>query len=121
MTERAECAASDSQHGRLEDEEKEKVFFFVGSPTGNYVKLKKKNRCRSSARYARFTPMSPSISIRLTEPVVFLRDLLGTPEGRQHGAENHSPPSFVRGLVTLTLVKPTRVSSIEVTLEGKVS
>ncbi|GJJ08609.1 hypothetical protein Clacol_002828 [Clathrus columnatus] len=65
--------------------------------------------------------MPPPLSIRLTEPVVFLRDSSGTSEGRPRESRNTGQPAFVRGLVTLVLAKPTRISSIEVTLEGKSS
>ncbi|KAF9243175.1 hypothetical protein BU15DRAFT_60029 [Melanogaster broomeanus] len=48
-------------------------------------------------------PEQNSLSIRLTEPVVFLR----------------SSEAVVRGLLTLTLAKPTKVSGIELALQGK--
>ncbi|KAG6332319.1 hypothetical protein ID866_6772 [Astraeus odoratus] len=53
------------------------------------------------------------LSIRLTEPVVFLRT--NDPSGR-HGPDSGDPPGLVRGLLTLNLTKPTRISSIEVEL-----
>ncbi|KAF9228156.1 hypothetical protein BS17DRAFT_763711 [Gyrodon lividus] len=56
-----------------------------------------------------------TLSIRLTEPVVFLRS--SDPSGR-HQADPSDPPALVRGLLTLNVVKPTRISSIEVELEG---
>lgn len=65
--------------------------------------------------------MSPPLSIRLTEPVIFLRNNSGIFEGHRHGTGNDAQSSFVRGLVTVSLAKPTRISSIEVVLEGKVS
>ncbi|KAH7882072.1 hypothetical protein F5I97DRAFT_1817668 [Phlebopus sp. FC_14] len=54
-----------------------------------------------------------SLSIRLTEPVVFLRS--SDPSGR-HPPDASDPPALVRGLLTLNVVKPTRISSIEVEL-----
>lgn len=57
-----------------------------------------------------------SLSIRLTESVVFLRttDTIG----RRSSTEG--TPSVLRGLLVLNLVKPTRITSIEIELQGKV-
>ncbi|KDQ50864.1 hypothetical protein JAAARDRAFT_41651 [Jaapia argillacea MUCL 33604] len=59
-----------------------------------------------------------TLSIRLTESVVFLRaaDAIGR---RRSSQNNDSPPALLRGLLTLNLVKPTRVTSIEVELQGR--
>ena len=59
-----------------------------------------------------------ALSIRLTEPVVFLRT--NDPSGK-HGPDPNDPPGFVRGLLTLHLTKPTRISSIEVELRAVVA
>ncbi|KAH7921014.1 hypothetical protein BV22DRAFT_1097220 [Leucogyrophana mollusca] len=56
-----------------------------------------------------------TLSIRLTESVVFLRT--SDPTGRR--AEDGASPALVRGLLTLNIVKPTRISSIELELQGK--
>ena len=59
-----------------------------------------------------------SLNIRLTESVVFLRGAVeSTLLGRRSTRE--AQPAMLRGLLTLTLVKPTKISSIEITLEGK--
>ncbi|KAF8520275.1 hypothetical protein BU17DRAFT_89281 [Hysterangium stoloniferum] len=55
------------------------------------------------------------LSIRLTESVVFLRHSLDT--RRQH--VDQQPPAMLRGLLIMHLTKPTRISSIEIALEGK--
>ncbi|KAF9228445.1 hypothetical protein BS17DRAFT_773743 [Gyrodon lividus] len=63
-------------------------------------------------------PLAPeknSLSIRLTEPVVWLRC---TEHERRHG-DDTLPPAVVRGLLTLELAKPTKISSIELELQGK--
>ncbi|TFK50963.1 hypothetical protein OE88DRAFT_1645213 [Heliocybe sulcata] len=64
-------------------------------------------------------PSKNSLSIRLTESVVFLRapDALG----RRRAQDYDAPPAQLRGLLTLDLVKPTRIKSIEVELQGKSS
>jgi hypothetical protein len=54
------------------------------------------------------------LSIRLTESAVFLRS---NGAGRPRG--NESRPSMLRGLLTLDLTKPTRISSIELELQAK--
>ncbi|THH03390.1 hypothetical protein EW145_g6296 [Phellinidium pouzarii] len=63
--------------------------------------------------------MAPkNLSIRLTESVVFLRGSVeSTVLGRRTARE--SPPAMLRGLLMLNLDKPTKISSIEITLEGK--
>ena len=61
-----------------------------------------------------------SLDIRLTESVVFLRGGDGTGRHRS-GTQPNAPPAMIRGLLTLTLVKPTKISSIEVELLGKTS
>ncbi|OCH90613.1 hypothetical protein OBBRIDRAFT_819245 [Obba rivulosa] len=60
-----------------------------------------------------------TLQIRLTEPVVFLR--AGDATGRARHMQPDAPPGLVRGLLTLHLVKPTRISSIEIELVGKTS
>ncbi|KAG1739118.1 uncharacterized protein EDB91DRAFT_1054178 [Suillus paluster] len=57
-----------------------------------------------------------TLCIRLTESVVFLR--ASDPTGRDHVQDN-AAPAMVRGLLTLNIVKPTRISSIEIELQGK--
>ncbi|KAF8346017.1 hypothetical protein F5887DRAFT_146677 [Amanita rubescens] len=54
-----------------------------------------------------------SLSLRLTESAVFLR----TRPGRY--LSDSTQPSVLRGLVVLDLVKPTRISSIELQLKAK--
>lgn len=61
-----------------------------------------------------------TLDIRLTESVVFLRTGDGTGRTRS-GTQPNAPPAMVRGLLTLTIVKPTKISSIEVELTGKTS
>lgn len=61
-----------------------------------------------------------TLDIRLTESVVFLRGGDGTGRHRS-GTQPNAPPALIRGLLTLTLVKPTKISSIEVELLGKTS
>jgi arrestin-related trafficking adapter 3/6 len=62
-----------------------------------------------------------SLAIRLTEPVVFLRGDHSNPKrGLLYGNDSEpAPPAIVRGLLVLTLDKPTKISSIEVEIEGK--
>ncbi|KAG1903293.1 uncharacterized protein F5891DRAFT_1018584 [Suillus fuscotomentosus] len=57
-----------------------------------------------------------TLCIRLTESVVFLR--ISDPTGRDRN-QNNEAPAMVRGLLTLNVVKPTRISSIEIELQGK--
>lgn len=54
------------------------------------------------------------LSIRLTESAVFLRS---DGAGRRRGGG--SRPSMLRGLLTLDLSKPTRITSIEMELQAK--
>jgi hypothetical protein len=60
------------------------------------------------------------LSIRLTESVVFLRGSTDAIAGRRRHDVGETPPAMLRGLLTLDLSKPTRVSSIELELQGKV-
>ncbi|KAG0702860.1 hypothetical protein DFH29DRAFT_919320 [Suillus ampliporus] len=57
-----------------------------------------------------------TLCIRLTESVVFLR--ASDPTGRDLVQDN-AAPAMVRGLLTLNIMKPTRISSIEIELQGK--
>lgn len=63
-------------------------------------------------------PEKSSLSIRLAEPIVPLRT---TPPERasRHRDGDILPPAVVRGLLTLKLAKPTKVSSIEIRLQAK--
>jgi arrestin-related trafficking adapter 3/6 len=61
------------------------------------------------------------LAISFTEPVVFLRGDHSSPK-RGILARNNSEPApqaMVRGLLVLTLDKPTKISTIEVEIEGK--
>lgn len=58
-----------------------------------------------------------SLSIRLTESAVFLRTTDVT--GRRRML-NDSQPSMLRGLLVLELVKPTKITSVELELQAKV-
>lgn len=58
------------------------------------------------------------LSIRLTEPVVFLRSY--DPSGR-HPPDPEDPPALIRALLTLNVTRPTRISTIEAELRGVVS
>lgn len=62
------------------------------------------------------TATKNNLSIRLTESVVFLRN--NDPTGRR--TNGSAPTSLLRGLLTLELAKPTRISSIELDFQGKV-
>ena len=53
--------------------------------------------------------------ITLTEPIVFLRT--SDPSGRLQ-RESDDSPALVRGIVTLNVVKPIGISTIEVELTG---
>ncbi|KAI0919041.1 hypothetical protein AcV5_002059 [Taiwanofungus camphoratus] len=64
-------------------------------------------------------PSKTSLDIRLAESVVFLR--AGDATGRYRSILADAPPGMLRGLLTLTLAKPTRISSIEIELVGKTS
>ncbi|KAH9050986.1 hypothetical protein EDB83DRAFT_2399575 [Lactarius deliciosus] len=64
-----------------------------------------------------FEAHSNSLSISLIDPIVFLR-------GVDHSSwratvHENAPPSVLRGLLTLCLAKPTRISSIQVELIGQ--
>ncbi|KAH9942155.1 uncharacterized protein BXZ73DRAFT_41120 [Epithele typhae] len=58
-----------------------------------------------------------ALDVRLAESVVFLR--AGDATGRQRTIQADAAPGMVRGLLVLTLAKPTRITSIEVELLGK--
>lgn len=60
---------------------------------------------------------STSLSILLTEPHVFVT--VPPRRDRQHLATEGNPPSLVRALLILTLAKAAKVTSIEVSFEGK--
>ena len=60
-----------------------------------------------------------TLTIRLTESVVFLRNVEGIGR-RPNQANDAGPTSLLRGLLILDLSKPTRISSIEIDLTGKV-
>ena len=60
------------------------------------------------------------LSIRLAESVVFLRGSIEPAHSRRRHAPTDAPPAMLRGLLTVHLSKPTRISSIEIELEGKV-
>jgi hypothetical protein len=56
-----------------------------------------------------------SLAIRLTESAVFLRS-----DGSIHNnAHSEDRSSMLRGLLILNLVKPTKISGIEIELIGK--
>jgi hypothetical protein len=59
-------------------------------------------------------PHRNSLAISLIDPVVFLRGV-----DFSRGRHENSSPSILRGLLTLCLTKPTRISSIEVELIGQ--
>lgn len=75
---------------------------------------------RSLFPLAPMPTLKNTLDIRLTESVVFLRGGDGTGRHRT-GTQPNAPPAMIRGLLTLTLVKPTKISSIEVELLGKTS
>jgi hypothetical protein len=60
-----------------------------------------------------FEPHNNSLSISLIDPIVFLRGV-----DFSSGRHENAPPSILRGLLTLRLTKPTRISSIRVELIG---
>lgn len=60
-------------------------------------------------------PKKNSLAIRLTESAVFLR----TNDNSRRTRNNDSRTSMLRGLLTLDLVKPTRITSIELQLQAK--
>lgn len=55
------------------------------------------------------------LDITLTEPVIFLRS--SDPSGRRE-VDVNDPPTLVRGILTLNVVKPIGISSIDVELTG---
>jgi hypothetical protein len=57
-----------------------------------------------------------SLSIRLIEPVIFIPS---SPSTFSSSTVPAASQALVRGLLTLTLPKPTKITSIEVFLEGK--
>ena len=59
-----------------------------------------------------------TLNIRLAEPVVFLR---GSAETTTTGRRTRPPAqtAMLRGLLVLQIEKPTKICSIDVTLEGK--
>jgi len=59
------------------------------------------------------------LTIRLAEPVVYLKDVDFSGRDRTHN--ELSPPSMVRGILTLHLSKPTKICSIDVELTAKSS
>ncbi|KAH9006181.1 hypothetical protein EDB86DRAFT_3142790 [Lactarius hatsudake] len=64
-----------------------------------------------------FEPHKNSLSISLIDPIVFLRGVNSST--RRSIARENAPPSILRGLLTLRLTKPTRISSIQVDLVGQ--
>ncbi|KAH9067648.1 hypothetical protein EDB87DRAFT_1584445 [Lactarius vividus] len=62
-------------------------------------------------------PHKNSLSISLIDPIVFLRGV--DYSSRRSIAHENAPPSILRGLLTLCLTKPTRISSIQVDLVGQ--
>ena len=62
-------------------------------------------------------PSKNALDIRLAESVVFLR--AGDATGRQRTIQPDASPGMVRGLLVLSLAKPTRITSIEVELVGR--
>ena len=65
-------------------------------------------------------PKQEPLSIRLTESVVFLRGSIEAAHSRRRHSPPDAPPAMLRGLLTVHLSKPTRISSVEIVLEGKV-
>lgn len=57
------------------------------------------------------------LSIRLTESVIYLKDVDFS--GRSYTHNELSPPSMVRGVLVLHLSKPTKICSIGVELTAK--
>jgi len=61
------------------------------------------------------------LQIRLAEPVVFLRQSSDmTASGRHRATNAEAPPVVLRGILTLSLSKPTKIKSIEVNFSGLV-
>jgi len=59
------------------------------------------------------------LTIRLAEPVVYLKDVDFSGRHRTHN--ELSPPSMVRGILVLRLSKPTKICSVDIELTGKSS
>ena len=59
------------------------------------------------------------LTIRLAEPVVYLKDVDFSGKDRTHN--ELSPPSIVRGILVLHLSKPTKICSIDIELTAKSS
>ncbi|KAL7413078.1 hypothetical protein BDY24DRAFT_72785 [Mrakia frigida] len=61
------------------------------------------------------------VHIELTEPVVFLRGPATGEDsrGRRTLQRDDVPPALLRGVLTLTLTKPSRIKRIDIVLEGK--
>lgn len=59
------------------------------------------------------------LTIRLAEPVVYLKDVDFS--GRHQTHNELSPPSMVRGILVLHLSKPTKICSIDIELTAKSS
>jgi hypothetical protein len=59
------------------------------------------------------------LSIRLAEPVIYLKDVDFS--GRRRTHNELSPPSIVRGILVLHLSKPTKICSIGIELSAKSS
>lgn len=77
----------------------------------------------SSNSMAHSNAALPPLSIRLTEPITFLRGTATGEDfrGRRQLVSADAPPAVLRGLLTLRLTKAsTRIKRIEVRLEGKV-
>ena len=64
-----------------------------------------------------FNPRKNSLSVSLAESVVFLRSV--DVSTRRPVTAANGPPSMLRGLLILNLVRPTRISSIRVDLVGE--
>lgn len=60
-----------------------------------------------------------NLAIRLTESVVYLRGSVESTVTGRRNTTREAQPAMLRGLLTLALIKPTKISSIEITLEGK--
>ncbi|PVF97501.1 hypothetical protein CPB86DRAFT_707007 [Serendipita vermifera] len=57
-------------------------------------------------------------TLRLTEPVIFLRTGSDSTSQRRRGGRPDYPPALLRGLLSLKIVKPTRIKSVDVVFEG---
>lgn len=67
--------------------------------------------------------MAPaSLQLILFEPVVFLRGQSAVGEdarGRRRPINIDAPPSQLRGLLTLTLPKPSKIKEVSILLQGR--